>query len=276
VFERFTEKARRVVFFGRYEASEAGSRSIEIEHILLGMLREAPGLFVAQDGTPKKTAIEATIRSRLATGPRISASVDLPLSEECKQLVYKAVSEAERWGSRHVDVEHFVAAMLRERGSSAARLLEAAGITAESFVTSMSGAHAAGGLATAEALKEALHQVFKGMEFFWNEQESYGFAGLFTTGGELIDVLGAVWTGQHGIAEAICAFDRLAMEFVAIKMKDDYYQLIGERNALARVRWDVELRESGRKVGGVLSTFVLENAEEGWRILLGHNTRIEG
>ena len=84
-----------------------------------------------------------------------------------------------------------------------------------------------------------------------------------------------MWTGQHGIAEAICAFDRLAMEFVAIKMKDDFHQLIGDRHALSRVTWEVDLRESGRRVGGVLSTFVLENAEEGWRIVLAHNTRME-
>src|SRR5437016_3599313 len=40
VFERYTEKARRVIFFARYEASQYGSPYIETEHLLLGMLRE--------------------------------------------------------------------------------------------------------------------------------------------------------------------------------------------------------------------------------------------
>ena len=40
MFERYTEKARRVIFFGRYEASQFGSPYIESEHILLGILRE--------------------------------------------------------------------------------------------------------------------------------------------------------------------------------------------------------------------------------------------
>jgi uncharacterized protein (TIGR02246 family) len=275
VFERFTEKARRVVFFARYEACDSGSQIIEMDHLILGMLREAPGLFVAQDGTPKRTAIEAKIRLRLTKGPRISVSIDIPLSTECKQLMGRAVDEAGRWGSRHVDVEHFVGAMLRQRDSSAARLLEEAGITAENFITSQS-ATAAAGLATAESLKKALHQVFKAMEFLWNEQESFGFASLFTATGQLIDVAGAVWNGQQAIPEAIYAFDRLAMEFVTIKMKDDFHQLIGDRHALSRVTWDVELRESGRKVGSVLSSFVSESTEAGWKIVLAHNTRIEG
>src|SRR2546429_1592895 len=40
MFERYTEKARRVVFFARYEASQYGSPYIETEHLLLGLLRE--------------------------------------------------------------------------------------------------------------------------------------------------------------------------------------------------------------------------------------------
>jgi ATP-dependent Clp protease ATP-binding subunit ClpC len=39
MFERYTEKARRVIFFGRYEASQLGSPFIETEHLLLGLMR---------------------------------------------------------------------------------------------------------------------------------------------------------------------------------------------------------------------------------------------
>ncbi|HEX9460505.1 MAG TPA: Clp protease N-terminal domain-containing protein, partial [Thermoanaerobaculia bacterium] len=40
MFEKYNEKARRALFFARYEASKLGSRVIESEHILLGVLRE--------------------------------------------------------------------------------------------------------------------------------------------------------------------------------------------------------------------------------------------
>jgi hypothetical protein len=40
MFERYTEKARRAIFFGRYEACQYGSPDIETEHLILGLLRE--------------------------------------------------------------------------------------------------------------------------------------------------------------------------------------------------------------------------------------------
>lgn len=43
MFERYTERARRVLFFARYEAFKFGSLTIETEHILLGLLREGKG-----------------------------------------------------------------------------------------------------------------------------------------------------------------------------------------------------------------------------------------
>jgi len=42
MLERFTERARRVIFFARYEASQFGSTTIETEHLLLGLLGEDP------------------------------------------------------------------------------------------------------------------------------------------------------------------------------------------------------------------------------------------
>ncbi len=44
MFERYTEKARRTIFFARYEASVVGSPYIETEHLLLGLLRESSGI----------------------------------------------------------------------------------------------------------------------------------------------------------------------------------------------------------------------------------------
>jgi len=44
MFVRFTERARRVLFFARYEASQLGSTSIETEHLLLGLIREGEGV----------------------------------------------------------------------------------------------------------------------------------------------------------------------------------------------------------------------------------------
>ena len=45
MFERYTEKARRTIFFARYEASQFGSPVIDTEHLLLGLLREDKSLY---------------------------------------------------------------------------------------------------------------------------------------------------------------------------------------------------------------------------------------
>src|SRR5207248_3909660 len=85
MFERYTERARRVIFFARYEASEYGSRYIDTEHLLLGLLREDPSLkmrFLGPDSSLEK--IRAEIEKRITRGERFGTSVEVPLSEEAR------------------------------------------------------------------------------------------------------------------------------------------------------------------------------------------------
>jgi ATP-dependent Clp protease ATP-binding subunit ClpC len=82
MFEGFTEKARRVIFFARYEASQLGSSHVEPEHILLGLLREDKAISANFIGPFSETeAIRKQIVDRTYHGERTSTSVDLPLSE---------------------------------------------------------------------------------------------------------------------------------------------------------------------------------------------------
>jgi Clp amino terminal domain, pathogenicity island component len=53
MFERYTEKARRTIFFARYEASQFGSSCIETEHLLLGLLREDKALARLEEPQPR-------------------------------------------------------------------------------------------------------------------------------------------------------------------------------------------------------------------------------
>ena len=66
MFEKYTERARRVIFFGRYEASQYGSPYIETEHLLLGLLREDKALanrFLRSHGSIE--SIRKEIESRI-------------------------------------------------------------------------------------------------------------------------------------------------------------------------------------------------------------------
>lgn len=76
MFERYTEKARRVIFFARYEASQYGSSYIETEHLLLGLLRGDQVLtrtFLGQSNI--QVEIRAEIERHITRRERIPTSV---------------------------------------------------------------------------------------------------------------------------------------------------------------------------------------------------------
>lgn len=129
MFERFTEKARRVIFFGRYEALQFGSRYIETEHLLLGVLREGKVLTLRLFKHPGTIDdIRKDIEGHSVTGERISTSVDLPLSNECKRVLAYAAEEAERLAHKNIGVGHLLLGLLREEKCFAAEMLRKCGI----------------------------------------------------------------------------------------------------------------------------------------------------
>ena len=85
MFERYTEKARRVIFFARYEASQYGSPYIETEHLLLGLLREDKALSARILPVEAAAKIRTAIDARTLRRERTSTSVDLPISNEAKR-----------------------------------------------------------------------------------------------------------------------------------------------------------------------------------------------
>jgi hypothetical protein len=132
MFERYTEKARRAIFFARYEASNYGSIRIETEHLLLGVLREDQALArycLGRVGAGEELRTE--IEKRIIRGERISTSVEMPLSEECQKVLHLATEESQRLGTGHVGTEHLLLGILRVHGSLAAQLLQARGVKPE-------------------------------------------------------------------------------------------------------------------------------------------------
>ena len=129
MFQRYTEKARRVIFFARYEASQFGSPYIDTEHFLLGLLREDKELtnrFLRGQG--KVESIRQQIEQNTAVREKVSTSVDLPLSNECKRVLAYAVEEAERFAHKHIGTEHLLLGLLREEKSFAAAMLHERGL----------------------------------------------------------------------------------------------------------------------------------------------------
>jgi ATP-dependent Clp protease ATP-binding subunit ClpC len=132
MFERYAEKARRVIFFARYEASMVGSPCIETEHLLLGILREdkALALRVVHSHSGIE-AIRKQIDAHITKREKISTSVDLPLTEQCTRILGYAAEEAERLKSPLVESSHLLLALLREEQCFAAGILRERGLTLE-------------------------------------------------------------------------------------------------------------------------------------------------
>ena len=129
MFERYTEKARRVIFFARYEASQFGSPYIETEHLLLGLIREDKALanrFLRSHGAVD--SIRKQIEAHTTVREKVSTSVDLPLSHECKRVLAYAAEEAERLSHKHIGTEHLLLGLLREEKCFAAEILHERGL----------------------------------------------------------------------------------------------------------------------------------------------------
>ena len=126
MFERYTESARRSLFFSRYEASQFGQITIEPEHLLLGLLRDTRALSTI---VPASLAlIRQEIESGLVSTEKVSTSVEIPFSPSSKRVLQFAAQEADALGHRDIGSEHLLLGLLREEHSAAATVLGARGV----------------------------------------------------------------------------------------------------------------------------------------------------
>src|SRR5258708_37889655 len=124
MFERFTERARRSIFFARYEASQAGSAFIETQHLLLGLLRESSDI---RRLFPNLDEIRKRIEEEAPSKPKTSTSIVLPLSRECKMALAWAAEFS--LNSKHSRIEsgHLFVGLLRAKDSLASRIMHELG-----------------------------------------------------------------------------------------------------------------------------------------------------
>jgi ATP-dependent Clp protease ATP-binding subunit ClpC len=134
LFERYTESARRALFFARYETSQFGARSIEAEHVLVGILRAGPRVVrdVIAGAQLSIEDVRKQIEGHAPAGERLPTSVELPFSPETKRILQYAAEEADRLLHNYIGIEHLLLAVLREEKSFAASILTSRGITLDS------------------------------------------------------------------------------------------------------------------------------------------------
>ena len=130
MFERYTERARRTRFFARYEVSSLGGNAIETEHLLLGLLREGRGVTgdIFERAKLQFDTLRADVQTRMSGRIRHSTTFEIPFSEETKQMLNSAASEADRLGHNYIGTEHLLLGILSEPETAAGQILTAHGI----------------------------------------------------------------------------------------------------------------------------------------------------
>src|SRR5437016_1026924 len=116
MFERYTEGARRVLFFARHEAAQRGTPSIDAEHLLLGLLRESTGIasLVFERSHVSFETIRNEIENQPMAGPKVATLAEVPFSPETKRILYNAATEADRLRHKAIDTEHLLLGILCE------------------------------------------------------------------------------------------------------------------------------------------------------------------
>ena len=167
MFERFTEKAQRAVFFAGSHAVKSGASAIEPEHLLLGLAHAAPDrlnrFFTGQSShgsiedqvlkaAPPKKAARAGLFGTLArwslkfawwslkfTGRRLRPAGKMPLGDQSKRALDHAAEESNHLGQKHIEVEHVLLGLLRQEKSVAARMLAERGASLEKVRNMLKG-----------------------------------------------------------------------------------------------------------------------------------------
>ena len=131
MFERYTERSRRVIFFARYEALQYGSQSIAPEHILLGLMREDKTLsakYFPYRHSLTVDSVRKEIEERIVVRDRIPQSSELHLSAVTKRILFYANEESRQLKNRHIGPEHILLGLIREERSVSAEILFGYGV----------------------------------------------------------------------------------------------------------------------------------------------------
>jgi len=132
MFERFTERARRVIILAQEEAKRLNHSAVGTEHILLGIIREGEGVAskVLESLNINPERVRAEIESAIGRGERTPYE-EVAFTPRAKKVLELALDEARRLGHNYIGTEHLLLGLIREGEGVAARVLEAMGADLE-------------------------------------------------------------------------------------------------------------------------------------------------
>jgi methylmalonyl-CoA epimerase len=186
MFEKYTEAARRVIFYARYEASRLGAEAIGPEHLLLGLLREdkrSVARFLPR--RDDAGSIRRRVDEQSAPPPDgTELRREMPLSDDAKKVLAHAHEESHRLSHRHIGMEHLFLGLLCVPGTLAERVLRESGV-------SLDGARERIGAAG----EDATPSESSGRAATWEALASYGRVVGSASRGMKIDHIGIATAG---------------------------------------------------------------------------------
>ncbi|MCI0370090.1 MAG: ATP-dependent Clp protease ATP-binding subunit [candidate division NC10 bacterium] len=134
MFERFTERARKVIILAREEAIRLGHNFVGTEHLLLGLIREGDGLAVAilKKLNVNLSAVKADVEKLVSVGSEVAPAGEIPFTPQAKKVLEYAISEARSLGHNYIGTEHLLLGLIREGEGTASLVLRDFGVTVTS------------------------------------------------------------------------------------------------------------------------------------------------
>ncbi|MBG7617105.1 MAG: ATP-dependent Clp protease ATP-binding subunit, partial [Chloroflexi bacterium] len=131
-FDKFSERARRVLTFAQEEAQKLNHNYIGTEHILLGLVREEDGVaakvLLSMDINPSK--VRSAVEFIVGRGEK-PTSTETGLTTRAKKVIELAIDEARNMSHNYIGTEHLLLGLLRESEGVAAGVLDSFGVTAD-------------------------------------------------------------------------------------------------------------------------------------------------
>jgi ATP-dependent Clp protease ATP-binding subunit ClpC len=129
MFEKFTERGRKVIIYAKEEAEKRQNDYLGTEHLLLAVLKEEDGLPIAilkrMGITPEEVRLE--VERNLPQGTNLMTFGDIPFTPRAKKVLELAVEEARLLGHNYIGSEHIFLGLIREEEGIGGKILRSFG-----------------------------------------------------------------------------------------------------------------------------------------------------
>src|SRR5258706_12334615 len=133
MFDRFTDRAKKVMNLARQEAQRFNHEYLGTEHILLGLVQEGSGVAanVLKNMSIDLNKIRAEVEKIVKTGPSMVTMGQLPFTPRAKKVLELSMEEASNLGHNYIGTEHLLLDLIKENEGIAAQVLMNLGVKLE-------------------------------------------------------------------------------------------------------------------------------------------------